>query len=301
VKEIAGFAFIVTCVLGGFLMHHGQLALLMNPSEYMIIGGATIGSVVMANPFRVILSILKNLLGLLRGGGVGRKQYLETLTMLYELFQLSRKEGVLALEAHVNEPEKSSILQKYPSFTRDHHAVAFLCDTLKLFVAGVLDPHNMDELMERDLEVIHHEELEPSHALTRAADSLPALGIVAAVRGVILTMQSIDQGAAAVGQRVAGAIVGTFLGVFLAYCLVGPLGTTIEVRVNSKGRYYQVIRQVLTAAVAGVNPPMAVEIGRRSIATADRPTFEELEEALRALKNAGAAAAATEGEGEAGG
>jgi chemotaxis protein MotA len=264
----------------------------MNPSEYLIICGALIGSMIISNPFHVLISIIKGLLGLLKGDGLGRKAYLETLTMLYELFQLSRKEGVLALEGHVNEPDKSTILQKYPTFTKDPHAVAFLCDTLKLFVAGVLDPHNMDELMERDLEVIQHESLEPAHALTKASDALPALGIVAAVLGVILTMQSIDQGAAAVGAKVAGALVGTFLGVFLAYCLVGPLGQTLEGRVKGRCRYYEVIRQVLTAAVGGVNPPMAVEIGRRSIASGERPTFEELEEALRAAKGGGAAAAA---------
>jgi chemotaxis protein MotA len=155
----------------------------------------------------------------------------------------------------------------------------------------------MDELMERDLEVIHHEDLEPSHALQKAADALPALGIVAAVLGIILTMQSIDQGAATVGRKVAGALVGTFIGVFLAYAFVGPMSSMLESIANAKARYYQCIRHVLTATIAGVNPPMAVEIGRRSIATADRPTFEELEEALRELKGRGAAAAEGDGEG----
>ena len=285
-KVLAGFAFIVSAVLGGFMMHHGDPRLLVLPSEYLIIGGMMLGTMFVANPVVVLKHLGGALLTLLKGGGTKSKHYLEVLMLLYELFQLSRKEGVLALEGHVNEPLESEILKKYPSFLKDKHASAFLCDTLKLFVAGVLDPHNMDELMERDLEVIHHEELEPSHALQRAADGLPAIGIVAAVLGIILTMRSIDQGAAAVGEKVAGALVGTFLGVFLAYGFVGPLGSAIEAVANGRDRYYQVIRQVLASAVSGVNPAMAVEIGRRSINTADRPTFDELEQAIRELKAA---------------
>ena len=297
-KLIGGIVLIMACVLTGFLMHHGNLLTLVVPSEYLIIGGTLIGSIIIANPGRVCTGTLRGIASLLKGGGApGRKEYLETLQMLYQLFQLSRKEGVLALEDHVNEPQNSSIMQSYPSFGKEKNAVAFLCDTLKLFVAGVLDPHNMDELMERDLEVIHHEDLEPSHALQKAADALPALGIVAAVLGIILTMQSIDQGAATVGRKVAGALVGTFIGVFMAYAFVGPMSSMLESIANAKARYYQCIRHVLTATIAGVNPPMAVEIGRRSIATADRPTFEELAEALRELTGGGAAAAEGDGEG----
>ena len=285
-KILVGFAFILSVVLGGFLMHHGKLQLLIRPSEYLIIVGMMCGTIFVSNPLSVVKQLMGALLGLLKGGGTGRKHYLDVLKLLYELFQLSRKEGVLALEAHVNEPEDSEILKKYPGFLEDKHAVAFLCDTLKLFVAGVLDPHNMDELMERDLEVLHHEELGPSHALQRAADALPAIGIVAAVLGIILTMQSIDQGAAVVGQRVAGALVGTFLGVFIAYGFVGPLSAALEAVAEARDRYYQVLRHVLASAIGGVNPAMCVEIGRRSIAARERPTFEELEEALREVKEA---------------
>jgi chemotaxis protein MotA len=290
-KILLGFAFIISVVLGGFLLHHGNLWLLIMPSEYMIIVGMMIGTLFVGNPFSVMKHLMRALMGLLKGASIGRKHYVEVLRLLYELFQLSRKEGVLALESHVNDPAESEIFKKYPYFMSDGHAVEFLCDTLKLFVAGVVDPHNMDDLMERDLEVIHHEELQPSHALQRSADGLPAIGIVAAVLGIILTMQSIDQGAAAVGRKVAGALVGTFLGVFLAYGFVGPLASALEAVANARDRYYQVIRQVLSSAVGGMNPAMAVEIGRRSIATADRPTFDELEETLRAAKASAAAGA----------
>ncbi len=284
-KLIMGLTVVLACTLGGYVLHHGQLILLFIPTEYLIIVGCVVGSMIVCNPVRVLMDLFKQVLGLLGGGGPGRKEYLELLKLIYELMQLARKDGVLSLESHVNEPHESTIISKYPSFAKNHLAVPFMCDTLKLFVAGVLEPHNMDELMERDLEVMKHEELEASQAMTRVADALPAIGIVAAVLGIILTMASINEGAEVVGQKIAGALVGTFLGVFLAYGFVGPMATALEVKVHANCRYYECIRQILTASISGVNPPMAVEIGRRSIFTSDRPTFEELEEALREVKS----------------
>jgi chemotaxis protein MotA len=282
-KYLLGLVVVIGCVLGGFVLHHGQLILLFVPTEYLIILGMAIGSMVAGNPAHVLKDTLRQVCGIFRTAP-GRKQYVEMLQMIYELMQLARKEGVLALEGHVNQPNESSIISKYPSFTRDHESVAFLCDTLKLFVAGVLEAHALDELMERDLEVLAHEDLEPSKAIQNVADSLPAIGIVAAVLGIILTMQAIDQGPAAVGVKVAGALVGTFLGVFFAYGLAGPLANALAASAHARARYRGCIRHVLNASVSGVNPPMAVEIGRRSIAIADRPSFEELEEALRQAK-----------------
>ena len=286
-KFIIGLVVVLGCVLGGFMLHHGNPMLLLVPTEYLIILGCLFGAMIIKNPVAVLKGLARNLVGLLKGGGPGKKHYLEALLMIYELMQLARKDGVLALEGHVNEPHESAILSKYPTFIKDHHAVAFLCDTLKLFVAGVLDAHNMDELMERDLEVMHHEEMEPAEAMTNAADSLPAIGIVAAVLGIILTMSAISEGPEKVGMKIAGALVGTFLGVFFAYGFVGPMAGAMAATVDAKGRYYQVLRHVLSASISGVNPPMAVEIGRRSIQMVDRPTFEELEEALREMKSGG--------------
>jgi chemotaxis protein MotA len=259
-------------VLGGYVLHHGQLILLFVPTEYLIIAGCVLGAMIIQNPARVLFRLIKDLLGQLGGGGPGKKEYLDILKMNYELMQLARKDGVLALETHVNEPDQSSIISKYKSFTKDHHALHFLCDTLKLFVAG---------------EVLHHEELETSQAMSRVADALPAIGIVAAVLGIILTMASVDEGAAVVGQKVAGALVGTFLGVFLSYGFASPLAGSLEVKANAKGRYYQCIRHILSASISGVNPGMSVEIGRRNIYTVDRPSFEELEQELRELKGGG--------------
>ena len=286
-KLILGIVVVVGGVLGGYVLHHGQLILLFVPTEYLMIAGCVLGAMIIQNPTRVLFRLIKDLLGQLGGGGPSKKDYLDLLKMTYELMQLARKDGVLALEAHVNEPDQSSIISKYSSFTKDHHALHFLCDTLKLFVAGVLDAHNLDELMERDLELIHHEELETSQALSKVADALPAIGIVAAVLGIILTMASVDQGAAVVGEKVAGALVGTFLGVFLSYGFASPLAGSLEVKANAKGRYYQCIRHILSASIGGVNPGMSVEIGRRNIYTIDRPSFEELEEELRELKGGG--------------
>ncbi|MFQ5699956.1 MAG: flagellar motor stator protein MotA [Myxococcota bacterium] len=284
-KLILGLVVVVASTLGGFVLHHGELMLLVVPTEYLIIGGVLVGSLLVANPFRVVLGAGTGVLREITGGGApSKKKYVEMLQMIYELLQLARKEGVLALESHVNEPENSSIISKYPSFAKNHHAVTFMTDTLKLFVAGALDAHAMDELMERDLEVMHHEEMGPSHALQGGADALPAIGIVAAVLGIILTMQAIDQGAAAVGEKVAGALVGTFFGVFLSYGFVGPMSAALGATVEAKGRYLQCLRSVLTASIGGVNPPMAVEIGRRSIDPSVRPGFEELEEALKETK-----------------
>lgn len=286
-KLILGLLVVIGCVLGGYVLHHGQLILLFVPTEYLIIVGCAGGAMIIQNPPRVLIRLVKDLLGQLGGGGPGKKEYVDVLKMNYELMQLARKDGVLSLEGHVNDPEQSGIINKYTSFIKDQHAVHFLCDTLKLFVAGVLDAHSLDELMERDLEVLHHEEMETSQALLKVADALPAIGIVAAVLGIILTMASVDEGAAIVGQKIAGALVGTFLGVFLSYGIVGPMAGALEGKANAKGRYYQCIRYVLAASVSGVNPGMAVEVGRRNIYSVDRPTFEELEEALRELKGSG--------------
>ncbi len=284
-KLILGLIVVICCVLGGYVLHHGQLILLFVPTEYLIIIGCAAGGMIIQNPTRVLIRLIKDLFGQLGGGGPGKAQYIEILEMNYELMQLARKDGVLSLEAHVNNPGESAIISKYSSFMKDSHAVHFLCDTLKLFVAGVLDAHNLDELMERDLEVLHHEEMETANAMTKLGDSLPAIGIVAAVLGIILTMASVDEGAAIVGQKIAGALVGTFLGVFLAYGFAGPLAGSLESKAAAKSRYYQCIRQIIAASVNGVNPGMAVEVGRRNIYSVHRPTFEELEQALRELKS----------------
>jgi chemotaxis protein MotA len=285
-KFIIGLVVVLACVLGGFVLHHGKLIALFVPTEYLIIGGCLVGGMIIKNPGSVLKGMVGGIIGLLGSGGPGKKDYLDLLQMMYQLLQLARKEGVLALEEHVNEPKNSAIFNKYPSFMKNHHAVHFTCDTLKLFVAGVLDAHSLDELMETDLEVLHHEELEVPDGITAAADSLPAIGIVAAVLGIILTMSAIDDGAAAVGRKVAGALVGTFLGVFAAYGFVAPMAGAVKTNCDARGRYLQCIRKVLAASVAGVNPPMAVEMGRRSIYGIDRPSFEELEAALKGGKTA---------------
>ena len=283
-KLAIGLILVPACVLGGYLLHHGQLVLLYVPTEYLIIVGCLVGSMIIKNPGRVLKAIVSAVPRLFGGGGPDRKQYVGLLQMLYELLALARKESPLALEAHADDPKGSSILSKYPGFLSRSHAVAFLSDSLKLLVEGKLPAHHMDELMERDLEIIHHEEMAPSEALSSAADSLPAIGIVAAVLGIILTMSAIDEGAAVVGEKVAGALVGTFLGVFLAYGFVAPVSGALAAAAEALDRYHQCIRHVLVASISGMDPATAVEIGRRNIAPADRPSFKELEEAIREVK-----------------
>jgi len=278
-KFLFGIIFVLACVLGGFVLHHGNLAALFVPTEYLIIGGCLLGGMIIKNPPSVLKRSMGEIFALIKGTSIRKRHYLELLQMLYELLQLSRKEGVLALESHVNDPKASSVFGKFPSFMRNHEAVHFTCDTLKLFVAGVMD--GLDDLMERDLEVLHHEEMEPADALNAAADSLPAIGIVAAVLGIILTMSAIDEGAASVGRKVAGALVGTFLGVFVAYGFVGPMAGAVRNNAEERSRYLQCIRHVLAAGVTGMNPALAVEMGRRSIYGVDRPSFEELESTLK--------------------
>ncbi|MFQ5418357.1 MAG: motility-associated protein, partial [Myxococcota bacterium] len=193
-KTILGLLVVPTCVIGGFLLHHGQLALLFVPTEYLIIVGCLAGAMIIKNPGHVLKSIPGSVVGLFGRGGPGRTQFVGLLQMLYELLAMARVETPVALEEHADDPRGSSIISKYPDFLKHHHAVAFLCDSLKLMAEGRMAPHVADELLERDLEVVHHEEMEPSEALNTAADSLPAIGIIAAVLGIILTMSSIDEG-----------------------------------------------------------------------------------------------------------
>jgi chemotaxis protein MotA len=278
-KFLVGIVFVLACVLGGFVLHHGKLAALFVPTEYLIIGGCLFGGMIIKNPVSVLMRCMGEIMALIKGTAIRKKHYLELLQMLYELLQLARKDGVLALESHATDPKSSPIFSKYPSFLRNHEAVHFTTDSLKLFVSGVIN--GLDDLMERDLETLHQEELEPAEALGVAADSLPAIGIVAAVLGIILTMSAIDEGAAAVGRKVAGALVGTFLGVFVAYGFVGPMAGAVRNNAEARSRYLQCIRHVIASGVTGMNPALAAEMGRRSIYAADRPSFEELEGTLR--------------------
>lgn len=281
---IVGAIIVFGSLLTGFIMAGGSPLLLLQINEFIIIGGAAIGSLLIANPMPVLKKIIAGVLGTLKGAKVNKAAYIELLQLLYELFQFAKREGLIALESHVESPESSSLISKYPTFLANHHAVEFLCDTLKVVLSGGVPAHDLEELMEIDLEAIHNEEAIPPASVTTLADSFPGLGIVAAVLGVVVTMQSINQGAEAVGHHVAAALVGTFLGVLLCYGLVGPIGKYMDLIAQKEARYLQCIKEALLSFAKGAPAAVAVEYGRRAIDPENRPSFKETEEAIKRPK-----------------
>ncbi|MGI6369126.1 MAG: flagellar motor stator protein MotA [Ignavibacteria bacterium] len=278
---IIGIVVVLGSMLGGFMMAGGNPLTLLQVSEFVTIGGVILGSILIANPLPTVIKIVKDMLGTLKGPSVNKAAYLDLLKLLYEVFQFSKREGLIALESHVENPTSSSIFSKYPSFLANHHAVDFLCDTLKVLLSGGVPAHDLDELMDTDLERIHEEEHVPSAQMQVVADAFPGIGIVAAVLGIIVTMGSIDQGAAAVGHHVGAALVGTFLGVLMSYGIVGPIASLMGTYANIEGKYIMVIKAAVLSYAKGAPSNVAVEFGRRSIDPANRPTFKETEEHYR--------------------
>jgi chemotaxis protein MotA len=285
---IIGMLIVVGAVIGGFLMEHGKLLVLMQPAELVIIGGAALGTLLVGNPLPVVIKIIKCLLGVLKPSPYAKKSYLETLKMLNELFQYARKNGLVKLEADVEEPDKSGVFKKYPSFLSNHHAVHFLCDTLRMSISGGIGPFELDQMMELDIEVHHHEVLQPIGALSTMADALPGLGIVAAVLGVVITMGALGGPPEEIGHKVAAALVGTFLGILLCYGFIGPLGAFMTKQAEAEGQYYNCLRVAILAFSRGNAPILAIEFARRSVPSDLRPSFKEMEAACK-----GGAAAST--------
>jgi chemotaxis protein MotA len=279
--SIIGIVIVLGAIAGGYLMEHGKFAVLMQPAELVIIFGAAIGTVVIANPVPTLLRMVKGLTGVFSGSPFTKPFYLETLKMLYELFSLSRKAGTAKLEEEVDNPTKGQVFSKHPNFLKQHHALQFLCDTLRMAVAGGVDPLDIDSMMEADLEVHHKEAQEPIAALSTMADSLPGLGIVAAVLGVVLTMGALGGPKEAIGEKVAAALVGTFLGILLCYGIFGPLAGAMAKNAEAEGAYFGVLRMGAVGFVKELSPIMAVELARRSVPGGVRPTFQEMEGACR--------------------
>ncbi|MFQ3610254.1 MAG: flagellar motor stator protein MotA [Fimbriimonadales bacterium] len=286
---LIGFVVVFGAVFGGFIMHGGKIAALIQISEFVIIGGAGLGALLASNPPSVVQAIIKQSLGLLKGSPYKKDVFLELLQALFALFTLARKEGLLALEQHVERPQESSLFSQYPFLLANHHALDFLCDTMKVVLTGAVGPYELAELTETDLEKHHEEVLRPSQAISKIGDAMPGFGIVAAVLGVVITMGYLDQGAETIGKKVAAALVGTFLGVLLAYGIFQPLAASMEHSVHAEAQYYQCIRQALIAFARGDAPLTCVEFARRSIEPHLRPSFQEMEEAV---KGGGAAAQA---------
>jgi len=278
---IIGIVLVIAAIVGGYLMEHGNLRVLIQPAELLIIGGAAIGTVLIANPLHILKAIAGGVAGAFGGSKFGKEKYLETLKMMYELFTRARKEGLMALEADSDDPEKSPVFSKYPKFLKDHHALAFVCDTIRMASGGGVEPFDVDQMMELDMDVHHHDTSQPIAALSTMADALPGLGIVAAVLGVVITMGSLGGPPEEIGHKVAAALVGTFLGILLCYGFIGPLAANMAKSSEEEHAYYHVLRVVMVSFMKGTPPTIAVEFARRAIPGHVRPTFQEVEKSIK--------------------
>jgi chemotaxis protein MotA len=289
---IIGIVVVFGAIVAGYLMEKGNLLVLVQPAELIIIGGAALGTLFVANPMHIIKAMVSGVLGVLKPSPFSKKRYLGTLRMMFEFLNKVRKEGLLSVENDVEKPKESVIFKKYPEFLKDHHVMDFVCDTLRMAITGGVEPFDMDQMMERDMEVHHHGVATPIASLSTMADALPGLGIVAAVLGVVITMGALGGPPEEIGHKVAAALVGTFLGILLCYGLVGPLAANMAKGADEHNEYLQVLRVLILSFLKGNAPMIAIEIARRAIPAHVRPSFEEMEKACKGGAAAAAAAAA---------
>ena len=288
---IIGIVVVFGCVMAGYLMEHGSLKVLMQPAELVIIGGAALGTLLVANPLHILKKIGGGIGGVFGGSKFGKQTYIDTLKMLYDLLNKARKDGLMALEADVEDPHKSPVFSKNPTFLKNHHVCDFVCDSLRMAITGV-DAFDLDQMLDLDLEVHHASASQPTAALSTMADSLPGLGIVAAVLGVVITMGSLGGPPEEIGHKVAAALVGTFLGILLCYGLVGPIASNMTKAAEEEHAFLYVMRVLMVSFLKGTAPIMAVEMARRAVPGHVRPSFKELEAACRGGGAAAAAASA---------
>lgn len=278
---IIGIVLVMGAVIGGYIMHGGNIGVLIQINEFIILGGAAIGSMIAANGMKGFQGVIKAVMGMLKPDPNTKEAYLDLLKMMFQLFNVARKEGLLGLEKHIENPEESEIIKKYPQFLANHHACAFFCDTMKVILTGAVGPHDLSEMMELDLETSHAEQRVPIDAVQTVGDAMPGFGIVAAVLGVIITMGKIGGEAAEIGHSVAAALVGTFLGILLAYGVFGPMARSMDLRMKSDEQYMNCIRFALFSFARGESPITCVEFARRNIEPAVRPGFAEMEKAVK--------------------
>ncbi len=288
---IAGLAIVLASVVGGYLVAGGDLLVLNQPSELIVIGGAAIGCLMASTPKTVLLGAIAQIKSVVAGGGIAKEDYVDLLSMLYRIFKQVQQGGVMSLEPHFENPGTSPLLANYPKFLARHQAVDFLADSVKVIIVGGIAPHDLDALLDEDLRVHHEESLRPAAALTKIGDALPALGIVAAVLGVVITMGHIDGPASEVGHHIGAALVGTFLGILLSYGFVQPIAGALEHRVADDGNYCVCIKAGLLAVYKGNPPAIAVEFARRALPHSLRPSFNDTEQFCRAATTAAAASA----------
>lgn len=283
---IGGFVFLLACVFGSYILAGGSMAPMLKalPFEMMAIGGAAIGTFVMSNSMHDVKHTLGGFGKVLKGARYHKAQYIELLSLLYVFVRLANTKGAMALEPHIEKPEESSIFQKFPAILANKPVAAMICDYLRMFGMNADDPHQIEDLMGRELKKTLHEELHPAHALQSVADALPALGIVAAVMGVIKTMSHISEPPAVLGGMIGGALVGTFLGVLLAYGMAGPFAARLKGVVEEEAKFMEVVRAVLVSHLHGNAPQVSVETGRKMAPSEHMPSFQELEQAVQAVQ-----------------
>ena len=283
---IIGAIVVLGCVAGGFVLSHGNLVALWQPYEVLIIGGAAFGAFIISNPMHVVKGAFSGAISLLKGAKYGKKEYMELLSLMFDIFSTVRKEGMMAIEEHIEDPKESAIFSKYPKIIKDHHALDFICDYLRIIVGGNMNPFEIENLMDIELETHHHEAEQPSAAVTRVSDGLPGFGIVAAVLGIVITMASLSEPPDVIGAHVAAALVGTFLGILMAYGFVGPMATAMEHRAADDAKFLECIKVCILSTLNGYSPQVAVEFGRKTLFSTVRPSFSELEEYLKEQKAA---------------
>lgn len=286
---LVGSLVVLVSVFGGYVLSHGQLLALWQPYELLIIGGGAAGAFLTANSGKVVKAALREIAGLAKGPTYRREDYVDLLALLYDIFGVMRKEGILGLEQHIEDPETSSVFSAYPRLLRQHHLIEFITDCLRLIVGGSMNPFELEQLLELELETHHHSAEAPAMAVLKMADALPGFGIVAAVLGIVTTMSQLGGDTSRIGEHIAGALVGTFLGILLCYGFIGPLAAAMENRVQEDGKAFDCVKIGLLANLRGYNPMVSVEFARKSMSAHVRPSFQDLEEHLRSDRSRAAA------------
>jgi len=280
--QVIGSVVVLVCVVGGFLLEGGKILALWHPTEVLIIVGAAFGAFLTSNQPKISKAAFRQALALPKGPRYKREDYVSLLKLIYEILMKIRKEGLLAIEADLEKPEESALFQKYPVVLGDNHMVVFITDCMRLMVGGSMDPHELESLLEYELETHHKEAHEPSHAVQKVADALPGFGIVAAVLGIVNTMASLEGAdTATIGHKVGAALVGTFLGILVSYGFVGPIASAMEAKANEESKAFEVVKMALVASVRGYAPSVAVEFARKLLFSEVRPTFADLEDELK--------------------
>ncbi len=283
---IVGWTIVLVCIFGVFIVEGGNIGVILHalPFELITIFGATLGAFLANNQMKVVKATVKGLGACFKGSKYTKARYMELMALMYDILQKARKEGLMAIEKDVEEPHESELFKKYPAVGHDHHVVEFITDYLRMMVSGNLNAHEIESLMDSEIETHHHEEHAAVAALQRVAGGLPAFGIVAAVLGVVKTMGSVGQPPAVLGGMIGSALVGTFLGILLAYAFAEPLAGVLEQKNEEAGKELQCIRTTLLASMQGYNPSTAIEFGRKVLYSTERPTFVELESYVKGKK-----------------